>query len=94
MREAYTVAAKRTAIGILNSEKQLQENMQSLKSQFEKLTTKVFIDKSWVEAYKKACSKMEWQFIHSQKYVRQMIDMAEEIRKDKLKFEKDYHTKQ
>ena len=57
-------------------------------SQFERFTLDVFIEKGWLEQYRKECSKMEWNFIHSQRYVRDMVNLAEEYREQAEKYKK------
>lgn len=50
-------------------------------SQFSKLTTDVYIDQSWLKAYEKECSKMEWNFIYTHKYVKKMIFISDRMEK-------------
>jgi len=50
-------------------------------SQFEKFTTKVYIDKSWLVRYEAECSRMEWNFIYTHKYVKKMIFIADRMEK-------------
>lgn len=65
-------------------------------SQFERFSTDVFVDESWIVSYKNACSKQEGQFIDMMKYVRTMIEIAE-ARQDALdeyKKKEDLYQKQ
>jgi len=56
-------------------------------SQWNTFSVKVNIDKTYLEKYRRACSKQEWNFIQSWKYVKQLRDDVDKIEKMKLEFE-------
>ena len=62
-------------------------------ARFKDFQIKVGIEQWYDKRYRQECSAIEWQFIYSWKYVKQIIKDAEELRSSKLKFEKDYLKK-
>lgn len=62
-------------------------------SQFEKFTTKIFVEESWLMSYKKECSKIESDYLTTGRYVSQIINIAESMRASEIKHNRDYLAK-
>ena len=60
---------------------------------FSKFRIKVGVETYYDEIYRKTCSKLEWQFIQSWKYVKDLKDDVEELKKFKLDVTKEYEKK-
>jgi len=57
-------------------------------SQFEKFSTKVWIDHSYIAAYKKECSRLERNYIEELEFIRDWYDLAKQYHKNNLEHEK------
>lgn len=51
-------------------------------SQFSRFDVRVYVDQGYIDRYMAECSKVEWEFIYTWKYVAKMIDLAEKIEED------------